>query len=170
MHRNKRRLLGLMATAVLASIDAPVPSSATEKVSLHCDQQATMADISRGTARAPLEAVRRNCPMLGEIIRKFAMQDLGETFPAENPMTHPREIATVVAALAAGDVSQTRIKAHTARANGAAPVEFEEMLYVMAVNDGIPKAIEATQVLSDVLVAADLVACTEWSPQRESQF
>jgi alkylhydroperoxidase/carboxymuconolactone decarboxylase family protein YurZ len=170
MHLNKQHLLGLLAVTALSLATAASPTSAEESVTLRCDQQATMADISLGIARSPLEAIRRNCPMLGEIIQKFAMQDLGEAFPADVPVTHAREIATVAASIATGDLSEMRLNIQTARAKGATPIEFEEMLYLTAVNDGIPKAIEATRAISDVLIASDLNGCEQLSARHARSF
>src|SRR5437763_3131507 len=136
--------------AAIALIAASYAASAMGSGELRCAQPQDVADTSRSGSQSPLETARRACPLLGAIIEEFALQDLGEAFPSESINSHSPEIA-VVASFASGDTAAMTRHARYALAAGATKPEFKELLYLTAVYAGVPKAIEATRALSDLL-------------------
>ena len=137
--------------AAIALIAASYAASAMGSGELRCAQPQDVADTSRSGSQSPLETARRACPLLGAIIEEFALQDLGEAFPSESINSHSPEIAVVAAFAASGDTAAMMRHATYALAAGATKLEFKELLYLTAVYAGVPKAIEATRALSDLL-------------------
>ncbi len=152
--------LAAVVSAAAISVAMPVRAAAMYSRASGCDQQAFI-NVSDRPAHSSLDAVRRDCPLLGQIIEKFAMQDLGEEAPMEIAAPHSREIAIVAESAASGDVAGLRRFTQVALANGAQPVEFEEMLYVTAVNAGILKAVDATRAITDLIVSPIAEGCVE---------
>ena len=144
--------------AAVAAIALSTYSSASERTAFRCAQE--NVGVSQ-PSRSPLEAIRRDCPLLGEIVEKFALQDLGEEFPDESPSAQPRAIATLAIHVTQGDAEATRRSAELARAAGATKPQFEELLYLTAVYVGIPQAIDATRALSGVLVEQTADRCSD---------
>ena len=163
----KRSLSLIAASAAITLAAATTSLSALDSHMFRCEQQANGAGASPAVSRSPLEAVRQDCPQLGQIIEKFALQDLGEAFPSESSDFHPREIATVAASAAMGDTAATRRYAKAALTAGATTVEFEEMLYLTAVYAGIPKAVKAMRAISDLLISPSQDSCPDQSVRVE---
>ena len=137
--------------AAIALIAASSPASAIGSGEFRCAQPQDVAGTARGGSQSPLERARRACPLLGAIIEEFALQDLGEAFLSESITSHSPEIAVVAAFAASGDTAAMTRHARYALAAGATKLEFKELLYLTALNAGVPKAIEATRALSDLL-------------------
>ena len=137
--------------AAVALVAASSLSSAIGRGELRCAQQQDVAGTPRGRSLSPLETARRSCPLLGAIIEEFALQDLGEAFPSESVNSHSPEIGMLAAFATSGDTAAMTRHARYALAAGATKLELKELLYLTAVNAGVPKAIEATRVLSDLL-------------------
>jgi 4-carboxymuconolactone decarboxylase len=137
--------------AAIALIAASSPTWAMGSGGLRCAQPQGVAGTSGGGSQSPLERARRACPLLGAIIEELALQDLGEAFPSESINSYSPEIAVVAAFAASGDTAAMTRHARYALAVGATKLEFKELLYLTAVYAGVPKAIEATRALSDLL-------------------
>jgi 4-carboxymuconolactone decarboxylase len=155
---------GVLGFVAMVAVASPAQAATMHSRTAGCEQQ-TLIHVFERPARSPLDAVRRDCPLLGRIIEKFAMQDLGEEPPVEIATPHPSEIAVVAASAASGDVVEVRRFTQVALANGAQPVELEEMLYLTAVNVGIPKAIDATRAIADLIALSAANGCVEASNQ-----
>lgn len=102
-----------------------------------------------------LARVRLACPLLGTIIEKFAMQDLGELFLGGGMKSGSREIAVVAELAASGDTAAMKDHARAALDDGATKLELKEVLYLTAVSAGVPRAIEATRALLELLGAQE---------------
>jgi 4-carboxymuconolactone decarboxylase len=135
----------LAAAIATAAFTAPQTARADD---LPCLAQES---LEFNSSQPVLVRLRTVCPLLGNIVEEFALQDLGEAFPSQTIRSSTPEIATVAAFAAAGDIASMKQHAQIARQAGATPLEFKEMLYLTVVNAGLPKAIEATRALSDVL-------------------
>jgi 4-carboxymuconolactone decarboxylase len=103
-----------------------------------------------------LARLRLACPLLGSIVEKFAMQDLGELVLGDGMKSGSHELAVIAELAASGDAAAMKEHARAALDDGATKLELKEVLYLTAVSAGIPRAIEATRVLSELLgVPAD---------------
>src|SRR5947207_12842027 len=136
----KRSQQSMLLAVAVAAIALMVPSSFSSAFAnnvLSCDRKENVASAAHDGALSPLERTRCECPLLGNIIEEFAMQDLGEEFPGETVNPHAREIAVVAAFAAVGDASSMKRHAQYALDAGATRVEFKELLYLTAVYAGV---------------------------------
>ncbi len=150
---NSSRRAAWLAPAIVAiALGATRPSvvaAAPSASELRCAPQEASAQAGVASP-SPLERARRDCPLLGAIIEEYAMQDLGEAFPEDGAAAPSPEIDVATRFAALGDIATMKRHARLARDAGATPAAFKELLYLTAVNAGIPKAVEATRALSDV--------------------
>ena len=151
IRRSKLGLGALAATAIVAIAIAPHSFSIAFAASdiAHAPQEsvaAPPADPETLLARARLA-----CPVLGHIIEKFAMQDLGELFLGDGMKSGSGEIAAISDLAASGDTAALKEHARSALAGGATKLELKEVLYLTALSAGVPRAVEATHALLDIL-------------------
>ena len=147
--RQSKQSVVLAAIAAAALIAANSPASAFGRSDLVCVQQENAASGPNGS-QSVLATIRAECPLLGNIVEEFALQDLGEVFPGEGQKFRSREILAAIAFAAAGDTASMKRSATDALDAGATEFEFKKLLYLTAVNAGAPRAIEATRVLAEV--------------------
>ena len=138
--------LGAAAVAALISVAAAPSTSAAET----CTQQIA-ASTSAAHSPSRLEMLRRDCPLLGRIVEEFALADLGEAQPAGGFDSRTRAIVVAATAAATGDNDSIERYARSAVESGASKSELKELLYLTALYAGVPKAVEATRALSDLL-------------------
>jgi alkylhydroperoxidase/carboxymuconolactone decarboxylase family protein YurZ len=147
--RRSTQSLFLATIAAAALIAANSPASAFGRSDLVCVQQENAASASDGS-QSVLARIRAECPLLGNIIEEFALQDLGEVFPSEGQKFRSREIVAAIAFAASGDTASMKRSVKDALDAGATEHEFRKLLYLTAVNGGAPRAIEATRALAEV--------------------
>jgi alkylhydroperoxidase/carboxymuconolactone decarboxylase family protein YurZ len=111
----------------------------------------TVAATPQSATPSVLTTLRTACPLLADIVEEFALLDLGEAFPSEGAKLRSDDIIAVAALAKSGDIDAMKRVATQALAAGATKREFEKALYLTAVNAGVPKAIEATRALSELL-------------------
>jgi alkylhydroperoxidase/carboxymuconolactone decarboxylase family protein YurZ len=138
----------VLAAVAAAALVANSPASAFGRSDLLCAPQENAASMAGGS-QSVLASIRVACPLLGNIIEEFALQDLGEVFPDEGQKFRSREIVAAVAFAASGDTAAMRRSAKDARDAGATELEFKKLLYLTAVNAGAPRAIEAARALAE---------------------
>jgi hypothetical protein len=156
---------GVFRLTAIAALAWSAAASATAEPAQTCAQQ----DAASGS-RSPIERIRLACPLLGEIVEKFALMDLGEMdlgemdlgemdlgemdpgedFPGPHAL-RAREVATFAAVAASTDAETTQRHTRHALATGATRLEIEAALYLVTLQAGVPKAIEATRIVSRVL-------------------
>jgi 4-carboxymuconolactone decarboxylase len=146
----KFRRLGTMVGAVAAAAIVLTATSFSTSAAESCTQQ-NANDVSVTDAQSPLEGLRRDCPLLGKIVEEFALRDLGEAESKGGFDAHTRAIALAVTSAAVGDMSSIERHARNALDAGATRSELEELLYLTALYAGVPKAVEATRALSDLI-------------------
>ena len=151
MNTRRIRQNVFLAAAVVAAalIAAKSPASAFGRSDLVCVQPESTASASDGS-QSVLARIRTECPLLGNIIEEFALQDLGEVFPSEGQKFRSREIVAAIAFAASGDTASMKRLAKDALDAGATELEFKKLLYLTVVNAGAPRAIEATRALAEV--------------------
>jgi 4-carboxymuconolactone decarboxylase len=149
--QGKQRLLFAVAVAAIATIAAGPSSSALASSDLQCEPQNSVATEPHAGSRSSLHRIRDACPLLGSIIEEFAAQDLGEAFVDGSPNPRSPGIATVAGFAALGDTASMKLHAKGALEAGATALDFREVLYLTAVYAGVPKAIEATRVFTQIV-------------------
>jgi 4-carboxymuconolactone decarboxylase len=156
--RGKQRLLLAVAVAAIAAIAAGSSPSALADSDLQCEpqNQNSVAPAPHAGSQSPLHRIRDACPLLGSIIEEFAAQDLGEAFADESPNPRAPAIATVAGFAALGDTASMKLYAKDALDAGATALDFRELLYLTAVYAGVPKAIEATRVVTQVVTEREV--------------
>jgi alkylhydroperoxidase/carboxymuconolactone decarboxylase family protein YurZ len=100
---------------------------------------------------APLETLRRDCPVLGRIVQDFAMRDLGESPGSREANPRARAVALAAVSAATSTAEETARHARAALASGATAKDLEEILYLTALYAGVPQAVEATRGMSALL-------------------
>lgn len=108
---------------------------------------AAIADLNRGQPQPALEAMRREFPFLAEATEAYALGDVWSR-PGLDPRT--RQLATVAAMAAMGETATLKIHAGYALNIGVTEDELKEIIYLITVPAGFPKAITASQVLSQL--------------------
>jgi alkylhydroperoxidase/carboxymuconolactone decarboxylase family protein YurZ len=162
--RQSTSSLFLATIATAALIAANSPASAFGRSDLVCVQQENAVSASEGS-QSLLARIRTECPLLGNIVEEFALQDLGEVFPSEGQKFRSREIVAAIAFAASGDTASMKRSAKDALDAGATEFEFKKLLYLTAVNAGAPRAIEATRALADVFGEREV--CSHRSARAE---
>ena len=141
-----------MAAIVAATAWAAWDSAAVAAEPGHrgCAPQESASTVS-STSPDALAQLRIECPLLAAIVEKFVLRDLGEEFVGAGMNARSGEF-DVAAVAEAEDIAALRQRAEHALRAGASPLELKEMLYLTALNAGVPRAIEVTRALADLLV------------------
>jgi alkylhydroperoxidase/carboxymuconolactone decarboxylase family protein YurZ len=126
-------------------------ASAAEPGHRGCAPQESASTVSSASPDA-LAQLRIECPLLAGIVEKFALRDLGEDYVGTGLNARSGELAGAMDVTASEDIDALRRRAEQALRAGASQFELKEMLYLTAVNAGVPRAIEVTRALSDLLV------------------
>jgi len=138
------------ALALVAT--APAFGATPVSNALRCAPQEIATSETGPAPLSPLARARRDCPLLGSIIEEYALQDLGEAFPEEGQAVPSPDLVLAARFAALGDIPAMIRHTRLARDAGAKSAELKELLYLTAVSAGLPKAMEATRALADVLV------------------
>ncbi len=163
--RGKQRLLFAVVVAASAMTAAGPSSSALASSDLQCELQNSAATSPHAGSRSSLHRIRDACPLLGSIIEEFAAQDLGEAFVDESPSPRSPEIATVAGFAALGDTASMKLYAKDALEAGATALDFRELLYLTAVYAGVPKAIEATRIFTQIVAEREVQSADRATPR-----
>jgi 4-carboxymuconolactone decarboxylase len=157
-------LAPIVAALALLAI-APAAGAAQAGDGMRCAPGASSEAVA--APLSPLARARHDCPLLAAIIEEYAARDLGEEFPPEATARPSLDLTLARRFAVLGDVFGMTRHALRARDAGTKPNELRELLYLTAVSAGLPKAMEATHALADVLPAplaaslpANREACT----------
>lgn len=131
----------------------------------HAQEAATMADtteerlrqgadvilkLNAGVPQTMLENMRQEFPFLADATQAYALGDVW-TRPGLDDRT--RQLAAVAVFAAMGERELMRIHAGYALNVGVTEDELKEIVYMITVPAGFPKAILASQVMSEVFHA-----------------
>lgn len=106
-----------------------------------------------GTGGQPvLQQMHKDFPFLAGAITDYA---LGDVWGREVLDHRTRQLATVSAFAAQGNLPQMKIHAGYALRLGVTAEELKEIIYLTTVTAGFPRAIDAAQALREVLASAD---------------
>ena len=106
---------------------------------------ATVLRLNDGKPQATLERMRREFPFLAEATEAYA---LGDVWSRPGLDDRTRQLAAVAAFAAIGEAGFMKIHAGYALNIGASEEELKEIVYMVTVPAGFPKAIAASQALS----------------------
>jgi len=108
---------------------------------------AVIRSLNNGMTQPTLEGMRREFPFLAEATEAYALGDVWSRGGLDN---RTRQLAAVAAFAAIGETAFMRVHAGYALNIGVSEEELKEVIYMVTVPAGFPKAIAASQVLSQL--------------------
>jgi 4-carboxymuconolactone decarboxylase len=107
--------------------------------------------LTGGAGQPVLDALRQDFPFLADAIIDYS---LGEVWSRQGLDDRTRQLATVAAFAARGNLPQLRIHAGYALRLGATQDELKEIIYLTTVTAGFPRSIDAAQALREVFATS----------------
>jgi 4-carboxymuconolactone decarboxylase len=112
-----------------------------------------LSDLNRGKPQPVFEAMRREFPFLAESTASYA---LGDVWGRQVLDARTRQLSATAAFAALGLRGFYKTHAGYALDAGVSPEELKEVIYLITVPAGFPRAIEASQALQELLVERGL--------------
>jgi 4-carboxymuconolactone decarboxylase len=112
-----------------------------------------LSDLNLGKPQPVFEAMRREFPFLAESTASYA---LGDVWGRQVLDARTRQLSATAAFAALGLRSFYKTHAGYALDAGVSPAELKEVIYLITVPAGFPRAIEASQALHELLVERGL--------------
>ena len=134
-----------LAAVLLAGVASPAFSSTTELRAERGD--AVIRSLNNGVPQRTLESMRQEFPFLAEATEAYALGDVWSRPGLDN---RTRQLAAVAAFAAIGERTFMKIHAGYALNIGVSEDELKEIVYMVTVPAGFPKAIAASQTLSEL--------------------
>lgn len=113
---------------------------------------AVIRRLNRGRPQPALEALRARFPLLAHGIESYA---LGEVWAETTLDDRTRQIATVAAFAALGEIDTLEIHVRYALNVGVTPSELADVVALTTVHAGFPRAIEAAETIGRILDEVD---------------
>lgn len=151
-----------MATITMKHLLAAVAVSITITRATQADEatdpriqrgEAVLAELNNGKPQPVLEAMRRDFPFLADATAGYA---LGDVWGRKVLDARTRQLAAMAAFASLGHRAQFKIHAGYALNLGVKPEELKEIVYLITVPAGFPRAIEASQVLQELFTERGL--------------
>lgn len=108
---------------------------------------AVVRSLNNGETQPTLERMRQEFPFLAEATEAYALGDVWSRPGLDN---RTRQLAAVAAFAAVGERAFMRVHAGYALNIGVSEEELKEVVYMVTVPAGFPKAIAASQTLSEL--------------------
>lgn len=108
---------------------------------------AVIRNLNNGMTQPNLEVMRQEFPFLAEATEGYALGDVWSRTALDN---RTRQLAAVAAFAAIGETAFMKVHAGYALNIGVSEEELKEVIYMVTVPAGFPKAIAASQVLSQL--------------------
>lgn len=141
----------LLASLLMAPLWVALPAEAQEGSATRLSRgEAVMSRLSGGAGQPVLNAMKQDFPFLAEAITAYSLGDVWSR-PVLDDRT--RQLATVAAFAAQGNLATLKVHAGYALRLGATPDELKEIVYLTTVTAGFPRAIDAAQALREVFAA-----------------
>ncbi|SMF12179.1 4-carboxymuconolactone decarboxylase [Xaviernesmea oryzae] len=138
--------LRAMTTALLvATAAAPAMANTTEERLDRGD--AVVRSLNQGQPQQVLERMRQEFPFLAEATEAYALGDVWSRPGLDN---RTRQLAAVAAFAATGQTAFMKVHAGYALNIGVSEEELKEIVYLITVPAGFPRAISASQTLSEL--------------------
>lgn len=115
--------------------------------------EAVITELNNGKPQPVLEAMRRDFPFLADATAGYA---LGDVWGRKVLDARTRQLAAMAAFASLGHRAQFKIHAGYALNLGVKPEELKEIVYLITVPAGFPRAIEASQVLQELFAERGL--------------
>ena len=142
---NKRPLATIVASTLLSVSATPVLADTVEERSQRGG--AVVLKLNNGVPQQTLERMREEFPFLAEATEAYA---LGDVWSRSGLDDRTRQLAAVAAFAAIGERTFMRVHAGYALNIGVTEEELKEIVYMVTVPAGFPKAIAASQTLSEL--------------------
>lgn len=133
------------AMLLIAALSAAAQAQPAEERQRRGD--AVVRELNNGAPQPVLEHMRQEFPFLADATQSYA---LGEVWSRPGLDGRTRQLAAVAAFAAMGEPAFMSIHAGYALNLGASEEELKEIVYLTTVTAGFPKAIAASQALSEL--------------------
>jgi 4-carboxymuconolactone decarboxylase len=107
--------------------------------------------LTGGAGQPVLDTLRQDFPFLADAVIDYS---LGEVWSRQGLDDRTRQLATVAAFAAQGNLPQLKIHAGYALRLGATQDELKEIIYLTTVTAGFPRSIDAAQALREVFATS----------------
>lgn len=134
----------LFIFSVLTMISGSAPVAANERKAAG---EAVIDTLTAGAGQPALDSMRRHFPFLADATVGYA---LGDVWGRETLDHRTRQLATVAAFAATGDIAYMKIHAGYALNLGVSADELREIVYLTTVHTGFPSAINAAVALGEL--------------------
>lgn len=137
-------------TALLITVTLSAPALAgSSDIQTRRDQgSAVIKKLNRGNEQAVLETMRKEFPFLADATEAYA---LGDVWSRNILDDRTRQLAAVAALAATGETAMMGVHASYALNIGVTAEDLKEVIYLVTVTSGFPRAIAASQTLSAVI-------------------
>jgi 4-carboxymuconolactone decarboxylase len=135
------------AALALLFFDAPALASADTVEDRRKRGDAAISRLNNGAPQQVLERMRREFPFLAEATEAFA---LGDVWSRPGLDDRTRQLAAVAAFAAIGQTAFLKVHAGYTLNIGVSENELKEIVYLITVPAGFPRAIAASQALSEL--------------------
>lgn len=135
----------LLAVALPATALSQTPSRTTEERQQRGAE--VILSLNNGQTQPNLERMREEFPFLAEATEAYA---LGDVWARDGLDNRTRQLAAVTAFAALGETGIMRVHAGYALNIGVTEEELKEAIYLVTVTSGFPRAIAASQALSEL--------------------
>lgn len=140
--------LATCMTAAIAATPILARSSTTDARSARGAE--VIRTLNNGKQQPTLEGMRREFPFLAQATEAYALGDVWSRPGLDN---RTRQLAAVSAMAALGELDMVRLHAGYALNVGVTEDELKEIVYMITVPAGFPRAIAASQVLTALFEA-----------------
>jgi len=136
----------IVAALVLATAASTAALARTTQERLQKGDEVILS-LNKGQPQQTLERMRQEFPFLAEATQGYALGDVWSRPGLDN---RTRQLAAVAAFAAIGEPVFLKVHAGYALNIGVSEDELKEIVYMVTVPAGFPKAIRASQVLSEL--------------------
>lgn len=148
MNTPLRRKLTALPSLILIGALFSISAQATTTEARSDRGAEVIRSLNQGENQPNLEAMREEFPFLAEATEAYALGDVWSRPGLDN---RTRQLAAVAAMAALGEVGMMRVHADYALNIGVSEEELKEIVYLITVPAGFPRAIAASQILSEAL-------------------
>lgn len=134
-----------LAAVLLGAGVSPAFSNTTEERLRRGD--VVIRSLNNGVPQPTLERMRQEFPFLAEATQGYA---LGDVWSRSGLDKRTRQLAAVAAFAVIGETTFMKVHAGYALNIGVSEEELKEIVYMVTVPAGFPKAIAASQTLSEL--------------------
>ena len=155
-----RTLFHVLSSALLLCAVAPASAQSTTSAQTNARVERgeqVLRDLNRGRTQPVFESMRKEFPFLAEATAGYA---LGDVWGRSVLDARTRQLSAMAAFAALGLRPFFKVHAGYALDAGASVDELKEIVYLVTVPAGFPRAIEASQALQELLHERGLTSDT----------